>query len=161
MRPIIQSEKHYVQQSPFTVPVGTVTRSLVVDAVQVLNKNATFEVEEGSIIKAVFCEFWILADQAAFGNVTITLEKYPSNSPVQTFTNSQNLGAYDNKKNILYTTQGLIPGNGENPVALLRNWFKIPKGKQRFGLGDKLALNFANVVGGLNVCGFSTYKEYK
>ncbi len=72
------------------------------------------------------------------------------------------LGTFDNKKNILYTTQGLAPNDGVGqPVAVIRQWFKIPKSKQRFGLGDKIRLAIASRGDGvITYCGFATYKEY-
>ncbi len=122
--------------------------------------NLANEVAEGSAIKAVYVELWLIggtADQF----FTITLEKVPGAGNVQTFTESTNLFAYVNKKNILYTTQGLAPNDGVGqPVPVIRQWFKIPKGKQRWGLNDNLNLNIASRGDGtITVCGFFTYKE--
>ncbi len=48
-----------------------------------------------------------------------------------------------------------------NSVPLFRGWVKIPKGKQRFGLGDEFIVAFESVGEAAQLCGFSTYKEYK
>ncbi len=76
-----------------------------------------------------------------------------------TFTNSATLDSYTNKKNLLYITQGVSPDANGNPVPVLRQWFKIPKGKQRFGLADALILNLSANVEDMTHCGVFIYKE--
>ncbi len=161
MRPVIQAEKHYVQHPFFTVAASTLVQKSVVEGVQVLNKNQTHEVEEGSIVKAIFFEFWIsnAGSGPSFG--TCTIEKIPSQGNIQTFANSQNLGAYANKKNIFFSFEGLIPNSTANPLPIIRSWMKVPRGKQRIGLGDKIVINFVADGDAKNICGFTTYKEYK
>ncbi len=160
MKPIIHSQKHYVQQSRSSIATVSIGIFDIIDSVQSTVANLVDEVVEGATIKAVFVEMWIL-DSANDGSFVITLEKRPSGSPTQTFSNSNALGTYSNKKNVLYTTQGLSANNGVgNPVPIIRQWFKIPKGKQRFGLGDKLVLNITNNgPNNLELCGFFLYKE--
>ncbi len=159
MRPIIQSQKHYVQQSRSTVATVAAANIDIIDSVAV--PTAVDQITEGSIIKAVFVEMWIL-DQANDGSFILVLSKDPSGVAAIGFANMNALNGHLNKKNILYTTQGLSPNNGVgNPIPIIRQWFKIPKGKQRFGLGDKLRLTIANNgPNTLEFCGFFTYKEY-
>ncbi len=132
----------------------------IIDSVAVQNKDAVDEVEEGATVKAVFVELWIL-DSSNAGSFSITLEKRPAAASAMGFASSQALNAYANKKNIFYTTQGLSPNDAVgNPVPIIRQWFKIPKGKQRMGLSDKVVLNIANMgLNDLEFCGFFTYKE--
>ncbi len=132
----------------------------IVKAVESTVANAVDEVAEGTLVKAVYVEMWIL-DSANDGSFVITLEKLSSGQNVPSFGQMNALGTYPNKKNILYTTQGLSPNNGVgNPVPIIRQWFKIPKGKQRMGLGDELILTIANNgLNDLEFCGFFTYKE--
>jgi len=132
-----------------------------VDAVESTIANSATEVVEGSIVKAVFIEMW-LQNTGNLGAFTVTLVKVPEFGTGPTFAQHAALFTYSNKKNILYTTQGLAPDDAvQGPVNVLRTWFKIPKGKQRFGLGDRLILSISNTsAGSLNRCGFSTYKEY-
>ncbi len=70
------------------------------------------------------------------------------------------MNSYANKKNILYHTQGISNDGVANAQAVVRQWFKIPKGKQRFGLGDSLKLSISTQAEAINFCGFATYKEY-
>ncbi len=160
MKPIIKSSKHYVQQSRSTVATVSLSTIDWLDSVSVQNKDAVDEVEEGAVVKAVFIELWLL-DQANDGSFNVTVEYRPSGVAAMGFASSQALNTYPNKKNILYTTQGLSPNNGVgNPVPIIRQWFKIPKGKQRMGLGTKIVCNVANMgPNTLEFCGFSTYKE--
>ncbi len=160
MRPIIHSQKHYVQQSRSTVATVASTSIDIILSVQSTVADAVDEVVEGATVKAVFVEMWLL-DQANDGSFIVTLEKVPGGLGVISFADMNSLGTYKNKRNLLYVTQGLSPNNGVgNPVPIIRQWFKIPKGKQRFGLTEKLKLNIANNgPNTLEFCGFFTYKE--
>jgi len=134
---------------------------IIATSVAVVDKNATNEIEEGAIVKAVFVELWAIgttADQF----FTIVLFKNPNGLGNPSFTNMTNLTQWLNKKNVLYTTQGLASNDGiAGPIPIIRQWFKIPKSKQRFGLGDKLQLCIASRGDAtITYCGFATYKEY-
>jgi len=160
MRPVLHSTKHYVQQSRSEVATVSAVSIDIIEAVGNTLANLSDEIVEGSLVKAVFVELWIL-DSANDGSFVIALHKDPGGAPVPGFSSMNALDGYANKANIFYMTQGLSPNNGVgNPVPIIRQWFKIPKGKQRFGLSDKLILTIAN--NGLNeleFCGFFTYKE--
>ncbi len=160
MKASIQSRKHIVQESVFTVALGATTTKNVAVAVERTIANTVTEVVEGATIKAIFLEFWITSDDAAQGSCSITLEKRSSGAGAITFAEAQALDSYANKKNILYFTQGLSPPNVQSGIPFVRGWFKIPKGKQRFGLGDILAINFTGITNGANICGMAIYKEY-
>ncbi len=160
MRQIVHSVKHYVQKSLTTVATGITNSELIVSGVESTTANGVNEVPEGSVVRAVFLEIW------AIGSVsnqffTAILEKTPAGSAPATTAQMAALGTYANKKNILYTTQGLASNDGiAGPIPIVRQWFKIPKGKQRFGLGDNLRFNIASRGSDdIIVCGFSTYKE--
>ncbi len=160
MRPIIHSTKHYVQQSRSeTSTVSTDTISII-NSVKVTDANLVDEVAEGATVKAVFVELWLL-DSSNDGSFIVQLEKRPGGLAAITFANANAVGNYANKRNILYMTQGLSPNNAVgNPVPIIRQWFKIPKGKQRFGFAEKLVLNITNNgLNDLEFCGFFTYKE--
>ncbi len=161
MRAPIHSIKHYHQMTLTSVTLGSTTSNLLVSGVELLSVNQNNEVIEGAIVKAVYVELWLLGltNNQFF---TVILEKTPNASAPATIANMADLGGYANKKNILYTTQGLAPNDGVGqPVPVIRQWFKIPKGKQRFALGDNLRLNVASRGDGtIDFCGFATYKEY-
>ncbi len=159
MRPIIKSVKHY-QHTPVTVVASSATGQVtLVDAiVEGAARANAFDVFEGSNIKAVYCEYWISGvtlDKTA----TWCILKRPANVAQPTFAEMSNLGAYANKKNILNAGQGIAPTNG-NVMNIYKGWLKIPKGKQRFGLDDKLQLVVAATGTNVNFCGLSTFKEY-
>ncbi len=127
------------------------------DAASAVNAN---QVVEGSVIKAVYVEMWLLAGSQQPGSITVTLEKLIGSSTTMTFLESSQLFTYSNKKNILYCTQGITPDANGNPIPFLRGWFKIPKGKQRFGLNDRLLLNISANVEDCTFCGQFVYKAY-
>ncbi len=160
MRPIIHRTKHYVQQSRSQVATVALVSIDIVKSVESTIANAVDEVAEGTIVKAVFVEMWLL-DSSNDGSFIVTLAKYPNARATCTFTESNALGTYANKANMLYVTQGLSPNNGVgNPVPIIRQWFKIPKGKQRMALGDTIRLCITNNgLNNLEFCGFFTYKE--
>ncbi len=161
VRPMVHSQKHYVQLSLTEVLAGAAQSFVIAESVQVVDKNSVQEVENGSTIKAVYVETWVKAGVATnLGQVVAMLVKLPSGVGTATTTEMAALGNYDNKKNILYTTQGLVNNEDQNAKILVKGWFKIPKGKQRMGLGDSIEVRIFAQTTTLDWCGFTTYKEY-
>ena len=161
MRPIVHSVKHYVQFPIDQITLGTRQNISLVTAVESTIANAANEVVEGTIVKAIYIEL-LLQNTSNLGEFIVTLEKVIANSAGILFVQMANLFSYPNKKNVLYVSQGLTSNDGiGNPQKILGMWFKIPKSKQRFGLGDGLVLSISNTsANDLNRCGFATYKEY-
>ncbi len=162
MRAPIVSRKHYIQNTEFTVASLAVTVQNIVHGVAVQSVDSNFEVTEGSVVKAVYIERWLGGkDLDDFSSVVMILEKAPANADAPTFTNMTTLDAYQNKKNILFSTEGIVSGKGQNPTPFMRGWYKIPKSKQRMGLGDKVRIVIATIgAGDILGCGLSTYKSY-
>ncbi len=159
MRPTINSNKHYVQNNLEAIAAGINKNVLLMQAVEAPLANTAAEVRAGAVVKAVYCEYWIKDDSNVQGNVLLTLVKTVDlQSP--TATDMTALHAYQNKKNVLYHTQGLTNNDTADAIPFIRQWFKIPKGKQRFGLGDSLFICITAQTSGQVFCGFSTYKEY-
>jgi len=160
LRPPIHSQKHYVQISRSTVLTAAVNNEDII-TVSPITSIAVDEVLEGAIVKAVYIELWLLDSSSDASNIVI-LGKNVASSAGPSFTQMNALGQYDEKKNILFTHQGLSANDGNsNPIPVMRGWYKIPKSKQRFGVGDSLRLSIANNgANNLFYCGFATYKEY-
>ncbi len=161
MRAPIHSVKHYVQMSLTTVAAGAIVTTVLADGVERTTANAVNEVTEGAIVKAIYIELWIVGSSGNATQITV-LAKYPSGVAPFTVAQMAALGAANNKKNILFTSQGLTSNDGiAGPVNIMRGWYKIPKSKQRFGLGDTLELQiFSQAAQANEFCGFATYKEY-
>ncbi len=163
MRPVIHSKKHLVQISQATVGQAAVVSTTLVNALEGVPSQPQ-HVAEGAIVKACYVEFWVSQDSASVvGSYTIILYKNPGNNAVATAGNMAALHDYDNKKNILFTAQGLLTPNDGGQVPVLRQFYKIPKGKQRFGLGDTLLLAIRNnnaTAIDINFCGVAIFKEY-
>ncbi len=161
MKAPIHSIKHYVQISRSTV--ATVARNIepLVLAVSPSGVNAVDEVVEGALVKAIFVELWVI-DAGAGGSHIVTIGKNVGTSVAPTFTNMNALGTYGEKKNILFTHQGLTPNDGiARPMVVIQGWIKIPKSKQRMGFDDSVNLTIANnSAQDMFYCGFATYKEY-
>ncbi len=160
VRPMIHSTKHYVQQSIGTVVVGTNKNEFLATAVEVSQKNIVNEVEEGALVKAVYLELWIRSAATSAASFTFVFCKIPSGAGAPSDAEMAALGDWDNKKNILFTSQGLINDVDSSALNLYKGWIAIPKGKQRMGLGDTISWHLRTVGQSLNFCGFSTYKEY-
>ncbi len=158
MRPTINTEKHYVQQSLGTV-VAAGIQPLTIAFGVAGSPTAVNEVREGAKLSAVYIEMWITGDDSVQSSCIITLEKRSGNMVAMTAAQSAALGTYVNKKNVLHTFQGLAPPNTQYPMAGIKGWFRIPRGKQRFGLNDVLVINIHGQSDGINFCGFFTYKE--
>ncbi len=160
MRPVVHTTKHYRQITLSTATTGTRNSEVLASAVQSTTANLSTEIEEGALVKAIYIELWMIgsvSDQF----FTVILDKVTGGASAATFTQLTDLFTYPNKKNVLYTTQGLASNDGiAAPIPIIRQWFKIPKGKQRFGLGDTLILSIASRGSAtLTYCGFAIYKE--
>jgi len=160
VRPTVHSTKHYVQQSIGTVVVGTNENLTFAHAVEVSAKDSVLEVEEGCSIKAFYLELWIRSAATAAASFTFVVMKKVGGQGAPTDATMAALGTYLNKKNILYTSQGLINDVDSSALNLYKGWIKVPKSKQRMGLGDTLSWHLRTVGQSLNFCGFETYKEY-
>ncbi len=159
VRPTVHSVKHFHQETLSTVASGAIGVRTLAHAVNVRSATDT-DVAEGAQIKAVFIEMWVTTDDATQGSAVISLEKVQANNTAMAYGESLALHDYDNKRNIFYITQGLVPPNIQSGIPFLRGWFKIPKGKQRFALGDTLYLNITAPSNGLVLCGVILFKEY-
>ncbi len=162
MRPPINSTKHYVPRSKTGIAMGAIEHFSPVQAVALSAVNQAQEVRAGAVIKAVWIEIWG-GSQGTNGTTdqfVLAIEKKPAGATDMTVGDSLALNAYLNKKNVLYVTQGILGDNGTNTTPLFKGWVKIPKGKQRFGLGDEFVVNISTVNEALEVCGMAAYKEY-
>jgi len=161
----INTIKHFVARTNTTVLTGVVANVIIADAAVAPASTNTFDVLEGSVLKAVHIEFWIVNGSASNQNTQLTLivEKIPANGTPPTVANMLNLQAYTNKKNILFTFQGNLQSalDGAGLMAPIRDWILIPKGKQRMGLGDSIVLSILPVAADISTCGMFIYKEYR
>ncbi len=159
----INAIKHYVQVENNQIATGAVRAFEIVSGVAQNAVAATDDVVEGSIVKAVFIEWWVKSFAGAGEDTKFQLvvEKVPTSSASATFAEMNNLMPYANKKNILFFSQGVIGDLTTQSIPVVRNWFLIPKGKQRFGLGDRLVATLSATGATIQNCGFGTYKEYK
>ncbi len=160
VRPMVHSKKHYVQKSIATVTGGVVDSTNIIVAVEGQSIGAVHEVTEGSTVKACYVEMWARSGSATPASGQMIIYKRGSDSSGPSATDMAALGDWDNKKNILYTTMGLINDNDADAIALFKGWVKIPKSKQRFGLGDRLAMAVFTPTVDFQVCGMFIYKEY-
>ncbi len=160
MKAIIHSTKHYVQHSIATATAGAVLNGVISSAVAVVDKNVPTEVEEGTSVKAVYVEIWVRAGSATGASGQFIIYKRGGDSTNPSAIDMAALNDWDNKKNIFYTTMGLFNDQDADAIAVFKGWVKIPKGKQRQGLGDVLAWAIFAPTIDLHVCGFETYKEY-
>lgn len=162
MKAPIHTEKHYLQTTLSTVAAGASLNVVCIDAVGVAAKTEGLsKVVSGAVVKAIYLEYWLI-NSSLNGFDIFTAGKYPSGLSAPNFAESVSLGTFDGKKNILHTHQGLSANDGVgNPIPIIKGWLKIPKGKQRFGLGDRFICAFANpAADDAVICGFALFKEY-
>ncbi len=163
MRPIIKSKKHIFQISQSTVSQAAVVSSVIIEAKEITSTTPQ-DIEEGAIVKACYLEYWVSQDSASVvGSYTVIVYKLPGAATSASAGNIAALHDWDNKKNILFTAQGLLTPNDGGQIPVLRSWYKIPKGKQRFGLGDRFIVAIRNnnaTAIDINFCGLAIYKEY-
>ncbi len=158
----INSIKHYVHIENASTATGAIRANVIVSAVSAPAVGANLEVKEGALVKAIFLEYWVKSEAAANTDTKFQMmyEKVPSGQVSVTFAQMNNLGTYQNKKNVLYFTQGVLGDTNTDSVAIHRSWFLIPKGKQRMGLGDRIVVSLTATGTAVQNCGFTTYKEY-
>ncbi len=160
MRAVISSRKHYVQHSLFTVAAAVSAKVEFINAVAPADVNTGKEIQEGDIVKAIYIEMWLKASDTSDGTFIVILEKVPAAATPIVAGQMAALDSYSNKKNILYTTMGLYNDVDSPATPIIRQWFKIPKGKQRFGLGDELTMTLLSQTGAMQGCGFGIFKSY-
>ncbi len=153
VRPIINSEKRIVQFPINNITAGTHS---TLDILVVGANN----VEVGTVIKAVFIEIWLLTAGASVGSQILMVEKLQNLGAGGGFASIANLDAYGNKRNIFYQTMGLLGENNSNPIPVIRQWIKIPKGKQRFAQGDSLRIGISSQANDVTICGQAIFKAY-
>ncbi len=158
----ITTDKHYIPRTNTGVASGAIEVFKIAHANPRGTARTTVDdIEEGSVIRAVHLEFWLNGRGAA--NTTqfvLAIIKVPAGATAPTNSNLFNLQAYENKRNVLYTTQGVLSQTGAQSVPVLRQWLLIPKGKQRMALEDKLHVCLAVSGETINWCGIAIYKEY-
>jgi len=160
MRPRVQTVKKYIQWTITPVSVGTTVSKTIAKSVAIVNLDPGFEVREGATVSAVYIELWVIGQSdSASGNVLVSFYKRTGGDSNMTQAEHIALSTYDNKKNIFYHTQGITNDGVANATPFIRQWFKIPRGKQRMGLNDNLMLAVSTEAEAVNFCGFATYKE--
>ncbi len=159
----INSIKHYVQSDNSQTATATRRKIIIVDAVAQNVVSAVQDVVEGSLVKAVFLEYWVKSTASAGTDTKfqLSLEKTSSGAASIAFAAMNTLMGYENKKNILFFSQGVLGDLTTGSIPVVRGWFKIPKGKQRMGLGDTITVSISATGADIDTCGFATYKEYK
>ncbi len=156
MKSPINSDKHYVHNLSTTIATGV---RAAVNLITVDNDLAlTSDVRIGAVVKAVYVEYWVASD-GEVDSVNACVTKIGGGQSGPTYTEMQAMSTYLNKKNVLEFHQGLAPATG-NIISIFRHWIKVPKGKQRFGSGDKFTLSISATGGTISFCGFATFKEY-
>ncbi len=161
MKSPINSRKHIRQITLSTVAAGATNAERIVDSVQLQDVNTVTEVQEGALVKAIFIELW-LQNTSSLGFEITVFSKTNDATDGPSHAEMLALDTYVQKKNILFTHEGLSSNDAVgNPIAVFRAWLKIPKGKQRFGLGDRFIISISNPSANtLNYCGQCIYKEY-
>jgi len=163
MKAIINSIKHYVQHDNSSIASASKRTINVVKAVGQAAVSNTEDVVEGSVIKAIFVELWVKSNSSAGtdNKFQLAIEKLPAGATAMTFAQMNTLMGYPNKKNVFFFSQGVLGDLTTQSIPVVRQWFLVPKGKQRFGLDDKFVVTVSATGAALDSCGFSTYKELK
>ena len=160
VRPIINSEKRIVQQTLSTAMMGVSTNEVIAVAEQAPTSTDPREVDIGTVIKAVYVELWVMATSQQPATITTCVIKVSNGGSGPSAGEMTDLNSYNSKKNIFEMHQGLIGDANTNPTPFYRGWIKIPKGKQRFGQGDRLILAIKSITDDTQYCGVYIYKAY-
>lgn len=158
LRPI-NSVKNIVDGTFLGVSGGTQTKTLVANGVNDYT-GASGQVPIGATVKSVYLFIQILDSGSTATNVDWYIWKGPldlnAGMPAPGAT-----GGDENRKYILHEEKG-IPGNaldGAFPLTF-KGVIKIPRGRQRFGEGDRLQVNAVG-ASAYNMCLKCIYKFYQ
>jgi len=161
MKSPINSTKHIVQTTLQTVTVSTVLSVPLIEAKALsLVGTGAEEVRTGAVVKAVYVELWLRGQDTSAGSFVCIIQKCSADSNGATAGEMANLMDYNEKNNILFTSQGLVNVSVNTATPIYRGWLKLPKGKQRFGLGESLRWTVLAQTLDVNLCGVTIYKEY-
>ncbi len=162
VRPMVNSQKRIQGITLRTIALGAVENIDIAECVQDLgNGENSVLVVPGTVIKAIYVEVWLGGvGTGATSTTTAFVWRSPSGSDNPTSVDFTNLNTWNNKNNILEMHQGLIPNGNANPIPHFRGWIKIPKGKQRASLGDRLVLSVKAITDEVDVCGLVIFKAY-
>ena len=164
MKPIIKSVKHIAQTSLTLVPEQTILNIQIAEVVEDEPGVTPNAIVVGSAVKALYLEYWLIGEGSQPTTATWSIEKVQNKALPMTHGFSQSMHIYPNKRNVFKIGQGVIGDSNTNPIPIIREWVKIPKGKQRMAQGDSLFFNVSCVGqanNGVEVCGTSLYKEYQ
>ncbi len=154
---MINYQKHILQIQPDTVT--SLTNKIIniasVESAPADSNPSTVSI--GTKIIAVFIELWLLSNSTTVSSGQAVLIKGAGGDEIE-YLEQLDLHNYQQKKNVLHITQGLVGEFNSNPTPFFRGWYKIPKGKQRFGQGDKLYLAIADFGTDVQFCGVVVYK---
>ncbi len=155
--------KHYINIENAQIAAAAIRTVELVQAVAQTAVTNTTDVVEGSLVKTVFIEHWIKSFAAAGEDAKfqVVIEKVPAGATPITFTQMNNLMSYPNKKNVLFVSQGVVGDLSTQSIPVVRQWFMIPRGKQRFGLDDRFVLTISATSATLQTCGLAVFKEWK
>ncbi len=160
MRPMINSRKHIVQVTLSTAGFGLVATNNIVVVNQNPDQSLAVDVAPGTVVKAVYAEIWLLAASAQPTTITAIIYKQPSELGSISAAEMTDLHTYKNKNNIFEIHQGIVPDANANPVPVFRGWIKIPKGKQRMSIGDRITFSMKGITEDTEYCGFFVFKSY-
>ncbi len=163
MLALLVTIKHMVQQTNATVASGAILNIELCQAVAQTAVTNAQDVVEGSVVKAIYVEAWLHSLQSAGASCqqNFIIEKVPSGATAATAAQLVSLMGYANKKNILYTSQGNLGDLNQISVPVHKGWISIPRGKQRFGLGDRLFISFTPTGASVSICAIAIFKEWK
>ncbi len=161
MRPTVNSVKHIVQTSFTGTASGAIGSDTLIIEVDVSTADTPTEVRQGAVVKAIYVERWLRgSDAGTLSTYVMIVEKSVNNSSPPAAGEMAALHTYVNKKNVLFTAQGILNDDTDSATPVIRGWIKIPKGKQRFGNGDGLRVVLFAQSGSIDRCGVAIFKEY-
>ncbi len=163
MRPVINSVKHIVQLTPTLVAALAVGKITIAEGKALADIDTVLsasDVRAGAVIKAVYCELWIAGDGTEQSSSTWCFKKRSAGDGNMTFAEINAMQGFPGKNTILMSGQGIVPSQGQYPMAIFKGWIKVPKGKQRIALGDQLEIVVSSIADGIRMCGLFIFKEY-
>ncbi len=162
LRPINRIK--HVTESLATLAKATTLVIPLADAVDAPVLANAEEVITGSKVHGVYLRVEVVSNEdevpGAIPNVYMIVLKNPGNNIVTPAPNA--VGTNDNKRFVIHQEMTMIQNvNGGNPRTLFNGVIAIPKGYQRFGPDDRLALAILSPSVDIAYCLQCHYKEFR
>ncbi len=166
LRPI-NTLKHTVD-SQISIPAGTETDVVLVQAVENAESTTAKDNDVGSHVRTIFLNVQVINSTNAVGAINNAYMYLFGNTGntinPNTFPSVNAVGTSNLRKQIFHQEMTMLSDENDSiPITLFKGVLKIPRKMNRLGVGDVIAVRIGSPVGGpeIEACVQCIYKEIR